>query len=278
MYNGAPVHHSHYQGQRWCCGPGTGAHVAGGKRYQKNALTHSYQKAVRAGLGRIQKLQNYHYSGAHHSHRHRQRCSVMWRRFCVPKPCWVLGDEKPFFGSDAFLRRRTPTQASKACRNHLKADVCALPGTVCCSARSLSAFCARRRCLRSPCLPPWPQRPPAARCWRNVGEMGSYVTVQMIDQAMAMHHSRHHTSSNGSTEKLLPVARHVCHQTCCKKPRPLASAMTCKWYTPQPLLDGVRAAFGGHIDLDPCSDETAQASVKARRFFSIEQDGWTGPG
>lgn len=45
------------------------------------------------------------------------------------------------------------------------------------------------------------------------------------------------------------------------------------WHTPDWLLEEVRGFLGGCIDLDPCSDEHAQARVQARYFYTEEQDG-----
>lgn len=50
-------------------------------------------------------------------------------------------------------------------------------------------------------------------------------------------------------------------------------------YTPQSVIDNVRKVLGA-IDLDPASCETAQRIVKAKRYFTEEDDGlskpWTG--
>jgi phage N-6-adenine-methyltransferase len=52
-----------------------------------------------------------------------------------------------------------------------------------------------------------------------------------------------------------------------------------EWYTPLEILEAVRSVLGG-IDLDPASCEDAQATVRAARFFTEEDDGlaqdWTG--
>jgi DNA N-6-adenine-methyltransferase (Dam) len=52
-----------------------------------------------------------------------------------------------------------------------------------------------------------------------------------------------------------------------------------EWYTPRKYLDAAVAVMGA-IDLDPASSQAAQAHVKAKKYFTIEQDGlvqpWTG--
>jgi DNA N-6-adenine-methyltransferase (Dam) len=52
-----------------------------------------------------------------------------------------------------------------------------------------------------------------------------------------------------------------------------------EWYTPRKYLDAAIAIMGA-IDLDPASSQAAQAHVKAKTYFTIEQDGllqpWTG--
>ena len=45
-----------------------------------------------------------------------------------------------------------------------------------------------------------------------------------------------------------------------------------EWFTPAPILERSRA-FLGEFDLDPASHAQAQESVKASRFFTIEDDG-----
>ena len=47
---------------------------------------------------------------------------------------------------------------------------------------------------------------------------------------------------------------------------------TSEWYTPQPIVSAAAMAMGG-IDLDPCSCEMANRTVKADKFFTVEDSG-----
>lgn len=50
-----------------------------------------------------------------------------------------------------------------------------------------------------------------------------------------------------------------------------------EWYTPEPIIELVRQALGGHIDLDAASCRAANKIVKAKRFFSKDDDGLIQP-
>jgi hypothetical protein len=52
----------------------------------------------------------------------------------------------------------------------------------------------------------------------------------------------------------------------------MRSSASPKWYTPARILDPARALLG-MIDLDPCSNETAQEAVQAQRYYTEIDDG-----
>lgn len=52
-----------------------------------------------------------------------------------------------------------------------------------------------------------------------------------------------------------------------------------EWYTPSPYLEAARKVLGA-IDLDPASSDVAQENVKAKRYYTLQDDGlaqdWSG--
>lgn len=54
--------------------------------------------------------------------------------------------------------------------------------------------------------------------------------------------------------------------------KPVQGKRNNEWYTPFRYIESARKVMGD-IDLDPASCETANKTVKARRYFSIENDG-----
>jgi phage N-6-adenine-methyltransferase len=64
-----------------------------------------------------------------------------------------------------------------------------------------------------------------------------------------------------------------------KKPHVSNNSGENEWYTPQEFIEAAREVLG-EIDLDPASSEIANQTVKAKRFFSIDDNGlsqeWSG--
>ena len=48
-----------------------------------------------------------------------------------------------------------------------------------------------------------------------------------------------------------------------------------EYYTPPEIVEASRVALGGQIDLDPASNEVAQRVVKAKKYYTKEDDGLT---
>jgi ParB family chromosome partitioning protein len=56
------------------------------------------------------------------------------------------------------------------------------------------------------------------------------------------------------------------------KPRGAQGTGKFEWYTPRKYIGAVRAVLG-EIDLDPASSEIAQRTVRAAKYFTIDDDG-----
>lgn len=46
-----------------------------------------------------------------------------------------------------------------------------------------------------------------------------------------------------------------------------------EWYSPDDIVTAARAVFGGAIDLDPASHLEANARIRARRIYTVKDDG-----
>jgi len=46
-----------------------------------------------------------------------------------------------------------------------------------------------------------------------------------------------------------------------------------EWYTPKIYIEAVREVFGGEIDLDPATSEFAQEYIKAKKYYTVKDDG-----
>ena len=73
--------------------------------------------------------------------------------------------------------------------------------------------------------------------------------------------------TSAAPDKVKEVAREVV-----KRAHVANNSGNNEWYTPAPFIEAARAVMGG-IDLDPASSEIANATVKATRIFTAEDDG-----
>ncbi len=53
------------------------------------------------------------------------------------------------------------------------------------------------------------------------------------------------------------------------------SSKTAEWYTPPIIIEKAKAVFQSKIELDPASCEVANQTVKAKRYFNIDDNGLT---
>ena len=70
------------------------------------------------------------------------------------------------------------------------------------------------------------------------------------------------------------IARH--REPAKKIPHVSQNTGYCEWYTPSEYLDAARNALG-EIDLDPASSAIAQKRVKAKKYYTLKQDGLSKP-
>jgi len=55
------------------------------------------------------------------------------------------------------------------------------------------------------------------------------------------------------------------------------SSKTCEWYTPAKYVEAVREVLGATVELDPASCTEANDTVKAARYYTVEDDGLAQP-
>ena len=58
-----------------------------------------------------------------------------------------------------------------------------------------------------------------------------------------------------------------------KQPHVFNNSHDNEWYTPEIYIEAAREVMGGVIDLDPASNDFANQTVKAEKYYSIEDDG-----
>jgi phage N-6-adenine-methyltransferase len=75
-------------------------------------------------------------------------------------------------------------------------------------------------------------------------------------------------------EKKVETAKAKAENSTTSAPRNVRSEYTgeFEWYTPAEFVEAARAVLG-EFDLDPASSERAQQTVKARRYYSVDEDG-----
>lgn len=94
--------------------------------------------------------------------------------------------------------------------------------------------------------------------WRETRDAGPEIVEQAIQGAL----------SEGRAPTKADIRAHV---------RGTFGTGENEWYTPALYLDTVRDFFGGTIPLDAASNDKAQDTVRADRYFSLENDALTQP-
>lgn len=99
------------------------------------------------------------------------------------------------------------------------------------------------------------------REWREVRDAGPEVVEQAIQEAL----------SEGRAPTKTDIQRAIKGES---KPHVSHNSGENEWYTPEPYIVAARKVLGG-IDLDPASSKEANRVVKAKEFYSIDDDGLT---
>jgi phage N-6-adenine-methyltransferase len=95
--------------------------------------------------------------------------------------------------------------------------------------------------------------------WRDVRDAGEHVVEQAIESALA----EGRAPTKADIKRAVEGKPHVSH-----------NSGDNEWYTPEPYIVAARKVLGA-IDLDPASSAEANAVVKAKRYFSADDDGLT---
>lgn len=95
--------------------------------------------------------------------------------------------------------------------------------------------------------------------WREVRDAGPEVVEQAIQDALS--EGRAPTKADVHRAIEGPTKPHVAH-----------NSGQNEWYTPEPYIVAARKVLGG-IDLDPASSKEANRVVKAKEFYTVDDDG-----
>lgn len=108
----------------------------------------------------------------------------------------------------------------------------------------------------------------------------SVLTLKSLGQdGDTVHRWRTRLKDEGKFETALIAAQERCRRVCeadkgSTEQRGASGTGENEWYTPQDILTAAREVLG-EIDLDPASSESAQEIVKAKKYFSKEDNGLT---